>query len=115
MNLYKGILLDLVCSKEHIYKITLNDIVLEGRCDSIRHTINWWNDTKVIIPPEVFTYGNLDKDFHIKKVRLHGFLIENLSGQFEDWQTLYFGIQIKGSLSSIRTHINKFRMRYEAN
>lgn len=110
-SLYRGFFIENKTGVPDDWKVLIKNKVLHGHLSAVKKSIDWWSDTGSIIQPKEFgdmgeTAINEKRDkFQYEDYK--GFQIKNDTGEAKTWYCLYHGKLAKGSLTAIKSFLDK--------
>lgn len=110
-SLYRGFFIENKTGVPDDWKVLIKNKVLHGHLSAVKKSIDWWSDTGSIIQPKEFgdmgeTAINEKRD-KFKSEDYKGFQIKNDTGEVNTWYCLYHGKLAKGSLTAIKSFLDK--------
>ncbi|MUK62776.1 DUF3319 domain-containing protein [Aliivibrio fischeri] len=110
-TLYKGFFIENKTGIPDDWKVLIRTHVLHGHLSAVKKSIDWWNEAGTIIDPKEF--GDMgesalnEKRSQFKSEEYKGFTIKNDTGEPKTWYCLYQGKLAKGSLTAIKSFLDK--------
>ncbi|WP_158262704.1 DUF3319 domain-containing protein [Photobacterium sanctipauli] len=106
---YKGYYLENSSGDIDNWSVRINGKVMTGKLDLLQKSINWFCDTKKLLPPESFEVKEIEVSSSDRlDIEHHGYRIINDSSQSNGWYTVINGKLVKGTETLIKEKIDEY-------